>query len=128
MNKGLWVWPSNPKGQRKALRAVAASTHLMAAMTALSKSKEGMSDADQKEALNDTAEWTTLWVVRQLTSLGFVEYKVDFFGNPARYLLTEAGQNAFATMTGKAPPTKPPSPGPPAPVSAPQPAAPPKPI
>ncbi len=124
MNRGLWIWPSDPRGQRKVLTTVAASPHLMAAMTALSKSKEGMSDSELNEAVSDTSEWTTLWAVRQLTSLGFIEYRVDFFGNPAKYQLTEAGQTAFAAMTGKQLLQKPPSPSPPVPSSAPQPAAP----
>ena len=40
MNKGLWVWPSDPRGQRKVLRKVATSPHLMSAMAVISKSKE----------------------------------------------------------------------------------------
>ena len=113
-----------------ALRKVASSPHLMAALTALGKSKEGMSDAELDEAINDIAEWTTLWVIRQLTSLGFVEYKVDFFGNPAKYQLTDPGRNALVTITGQPPPKPPaaaappqPRPAPPTP-PVPQPAAP----
>ena len=124
MTKGLWVWPSDPKAQRVVLRKVASSPHLMAALTALGKSKEGMSDGELDDAIHSNAEWTTLWVIRQLTSLGFVEYKVDFFGNPARYQLNEAGRNALATMTGQ-PPPKPPTAAPPSP---PRPATPPSPV
>lgn len=107
MTKGLWVWPSNPKAQRMVLRNVASSPHLTAALTALGKSREGMSDSELDDAINDNAEWTTIWVIRQLTSLGFIEYKVDFFGNPAKYQITEAGRTALATITGQ-PPPKPP--------------------
>jgi hypothetical protein len=85
----------------------------MAALTALGKSKEGMSDAELDDAINDNAEWTTLWVVRQLTSLGFIEYKVDFFGNPARYQLTDAGRSALATITGQPPSPRPSTAAPP---------------
>ena len=120
MPKGIWVWPSDPKGQRRVLRNVAASPHLMAAMAALAKSKEGLSNADLAEAISDTSEWTTLWVVRQLTSLGFVEFKVDFFGNPARYQMTGQGRAAFSTVTGQPPkPTVQPQP-PPQPAAAPR--------
>ena len=118
MNKGLWVWPPDPRGQRRALSLVASSPHLMAALTALGKSKEGMSNAEINEAINDTSEWTTVWVVRQLTSLGFIEYRVDYFGNPARYQLAEQGQHALSILTGKPIVQKPPTP-----VVAPQPAA-----
>ena len=120
MPKGLWVWPSDPKGQRRMLKSVAGAPHLMAAMAALSKSKDGMSDSDLAEAVTSGWEWTVLWVMRQLTSLGFVEYKVDFFGNAARYQLTEAGRVAYAMITGQHLPQKPPAPAP----QAPQPAAP----
>jgi hypothetical protein len=91
----------------------------MAAMTAIAKNKEGLSNVELADATNNTSEWTTLWVVRQLTSLGFLEFKVDLFGNPARYQLSEAGRAAFALVTGQ-PPPKPPPPASPAP----QPAAP----
>ena len=114
MPKGLWIWPSNPRAQRTVLRRVAASPHLVAALTAIGKSKDGMSDAELDDAINDIAEWTTLWVVRQLTSLGFIEYKVDFFGNPAKYHLTEPGRAALAAITGQ-PPPKPPAATPPPP-------------
>ena len=118
MNKGLWVWPSKTRGQRKVLNMIASSPHLMAALNALGKSKEGMSDAELEESISETSEWTTLWVVRQLTSLGFIEYRVDFFGNPAKYQLNERGQTALSAITGKPLPQKPATPAvspPPAP-------------
>jgi len=99
--KGIWVWPSDPRGQRSVLRKVRASPHLMAAMAALAKSKDGMSDSELDDAINDSSEWTTLWVVRQLTALGFVEYKVDFFGNPAKYQMTDQGRTALSVVTGQ---------------------------
>ena len=102
MPKGLWVWPADAMGQRGLLRRVAASPHLMAAMSAMAKSKEGMADSELAEALNDGSEWTTLWVIRQLTSLGFVEYKVDFFGNPARYQRTELEEKIRSLEAAKA--------------------------
>ena len=110
MPKGVWVWPSDPKGQRRVLRPVAASPHLIAAMKAIGKSKEGRSNAELSDAIENTSEWTTLWVVRQLTSLGFLDFKVDFFGNAARYELSEAGRVALAMMTGQPLPQKPPAP------------------
>jgi len=100
----------------------------MAALTAIGKSKEGMSDAELDDAINDSSEWTTLWVIRQLTALGFIEFKVDFFGNPARYQLTEAGRSALATITGQPPPSKPPAAAPPRPQSAPPTPPPPQPV
>jgi hypothetical protein len=130
MPKGLWVWPPDARGQRATLKRVAGSPHLMAALSAIAKSKEGMSDSELAEALSDGSEWTTLWVIRQLTSLGFIEYKVDFFGNPARYQATDQGRMALSTITGQplprpAVPVAPPAPPVPKPAApAPQAAAP----
>jgi len=125
MTSGLWVWPSDPKGQRKVLRQVAASPHLVAALTALAKSKGGLSNAELDDAISDNSEWMTLWVIRQLTSLGFIEFKIDLFGDPAKYRLTELGRQALSIITGQ-PLRKPPAPAPTrAPVPpVPQPAAP----
>ncbi len=126
MTKGLWIWPSDPRGQRKIIRKVADSPHLAAALAAIGKSKEGMSNAELDDSISNSSEWTTLWVIRQLTSLGFIEFKVDFFGNPARYQITESGRAALAAITGQ-PPPKPPAPvpaSPPQPQPQPQPAAP----
>jgi hypothetical protein len=121
MPKGVWVWPSDPRGQRRVLRKVSSSPHLMAAMTALAKSKDGMSNAELDDAINSNSEWTTLWVIRQLTAIGFTDYKVDLFGNPARYRLTEAGRAALSTITGQ--PLQKPA-APPSPQSTPQAVAP----
>jgi len=119
MSKGLWIWPSDSRAQRTVLRKVVASPHLMAALTAIGKSKEGMSDAELDDAINNNSEWTTLWVIRQLTALGFVEFKVDFFGNPARYQVTDTGRSALAAITGQPPSPKPSTAAPPRPQPAP---------
>jgi hypothetical protein len=120
MTGGLWVWPPDPRGQKRVLRKLAASPRLLTALTVIGKSKEGMSNAEVDDAINDSSEWSTLWVIRQLTSLGFIEFKVDFFGNPARYQLTETGRTALSMLTGQPLPQKPPTPT----SSVPQPAAP----
>jgi hypothetical protein len=98
MAKGFWVWPSDPKEQRKVLRKVSQAPHLLAAMNSINKSKEGMSNGELDDALADSSEWMTIWTIRQLTSLGFIDLKVDFFGNPARYQLTELGRTALSAM------------------------------
>jgi hypothetical protein len=70
-------------------------------MTALAKVKEGLSNSELDDALGDNSNWRTLWAVRQLTSLGFIEFEVDLFGGPARYRLTELGRNGLSTITGQ---------------------------
>ena len=112
MNTGLWVWPADAKAQRRTLRKVSQSEHLMAAMQALAKSTDGLSNARIDDALSEFSHWQTRWVVQQLISLGFIDYKVDFFGGPGKYLLTELGKNALATMTGKPLPAQPQVPSP----------------
>jgi hypothetical protein len=112
MKAGLWVWPSDPRAQRKVLRKVAEDKHLVPAMTAISKSKQGLSNAELDDLIGDNSEWMTLWIIKQLTALGFIEFKVDLFGGPARYQLTELGRNMFSIITGRPiqPPPKPPTP------------------
>ncbi len=85
----------------------------MRALAGIGKSKDGLSNPELDELLNDNSNWMTLWPVRQLLSLGFIEYKVDFFGGPAKYQLSELGRNALATITGQSAQPK-------APVSPPQ--------
>ena len=101
MNKGLWVWPADAKAQRRVLRKVSQSEHLMMAMQALAKSSDGLSNARIDDALSEYSNWQTRWVVEQLISLGFADYKVDFFGGPGKYVLTELGKNALVAITGK---------------------------
>jgi len=120
MNKGIWIWPSDQNAQRVVLRKVADTKQLVSAMAAIAKSKEGLSNSELDDAMGDSSEWLTLNVVRQLTSLGFVEFKVDFFGGPARYQLTDRGRSALSMITGK--PVQPPQQKPPAPPPTPSPA------
>lgn len=128
MNTGLWVWPSDAKAQPRILRKVARSEHLVAGMQAVAKSTDGLSNAQIDAALSEYSHWQTRWVVDQLISLGFADYKVDFFGGPGKYVLTELGRNTLSIVTGK-PVQAPPiahHPVPPNPQTPPQPAAQPK--
>jgi hypothetical protein len=123
MNTGLWVWPSDAKAQRRMLRKVANSGHLMAAMRAMAKSSDGLSNAQLDDVLSEFSHWQTRWVVEQLISLGFADYKTDFFGGPGKYILTESGKNALSILTGKpvqvqTPVPSPLPPKPPAPTQA----------
>jgi len=93
------------------LRKVLHSRHLVAAMEAIAKSKDGLSNAEVDDSLSDNSNWLTRWVVDQLISLGFAEYRVDLFGEPGKYNLTELGRNALSAITGQpVPPRAPPSP------------------
>jgi hypothetical protein len=85
----------------------------MTALQGIAKSKDGMNNSEIDELLADNSIWMTIWAVRQLTALGFIEYKVDLFGGPARYVATELGKSAFSTLTEQAPTSKQPSAAPP---------------
>jgi hypothetical protein len=86
---------------------VSGSEHLMTALKALGKSKEGLSNSELDYSLSNNSEWMTIWVTRQLVSLGFVTYKVDFFGNPARYALTDLGRDVLQRLTAPTAPKPP---------------------
>jgi hypothetical protein len=73
----------------------------MAALKAIAKSKEGLSNAELDDIMNDNSNWMTLWTIRQLTALGFIDFKVDFFGNPAKYVLTDLGRGAYQKISGE---------------------------
>ena len=118
MNAGLWVWSSDPRAQREVLRKIAGDKHLVPAMMAIAKSKEGLSNAELDDVIGDNSEWMTLWVIRQVTALGFIEMKVDLFGEPAMYRLAELGRNVLSRITGQ-----PAQPKPQVPAPQPQPAA-----
>ncbi|HME18271.1 MAG TPA: hypothetical protein VKF15_00855 [Nitrososphaerales archaeon] len=109
MNTGLWTWPPDPKGQKRVIRTVSDSPHLTAALQAIVKSKDGMSNSELDELLADSSNWITIWLVKQLLALGFIEYRVDFFGGPARYAPTDLGGNALSAITGQPAPQAPPA-------------------
>ena len=63
-----------------------------------------MSNPEVDEALGNNSDWVTIWTVRQLLALGFIDYKVDLFGGPSRYFVTELGKQALIKMSGQPPP------------------------
>ncbi|MDA4124211.1 MAG: hypothetical protein OK438_01980 [Thaumarchaeota archaeon] len=109
MEKGLWVWASDEKTQRRLTKKVSESKRLMVALEAIRKREEGLSNAELDDLTSDNSNWMTLWVMRQLLSLGFVEYQVDLFGNSGKYKLTALGRDTLQKLTGQAPSVKPPA-------------------
>jgi len=107
MDKGLWIWPSDAEAQHQTIGMVASSPQLVRALALLSRSSDGLSNAELDDQTADNSNWITLWTMRQLTSLGFVEYSVDLFGGPARFHITSLGRTALGTITGKAVQPKP---------------------
>jgi len=105
--KGLWVSAPDERTQRRITKKVSQSKHLMAALEAIMKRKEGLSNAELDDLISDNSSWMTLSVVRELLSLGLVEYQVDLFGNPGRYTLTDLGRNIMQRITGQVASVKP---------------------
>ncbi len=100
--KGLWFWPPNDsKKQEKVLRDIRASESILAALTALSKNKDGLSNAQLDAAMASFSQWNTRWTIEQLLSLGFIEYKIEWFGDAGKYVLTELGKEILGRLTGK---------------------------
>lgn len=124
--KGPWVWASDERTQRRITKKVSQSKHLTAALVAIMKRKEGLSNAELDDLTSDNSSWITLSVMRELLSMGLVEYQVDLFGNPGRYTLTDLGRKIIQNVTGQVVSVKPPAqvaqpftpPGPNAPSSA----------
>jgi hypothetical protein len=100
MNGGLWVWPADPKKQRRVLRKLSNNKNLMTVLKAV-QSKEGLSNAQIDDLIGDNSEWLTVWVVRQLMSAGFVQYRTDLFGGPGIYLITDLGRQAVQWLSGQ---------------------------
>src|SRR2546422_7656618 len=101
--QGIWFWPSDAKGQLKVLRKIMASEPILAALTALSKSKEGLSNAQLDSAMGSFSQWNTRWIIDQLLSLGFIEYRVEWFGDAGKYVLTELGKDILRRLIGQPP-------------------------
>jgi hypothetical protein len=107
MEKGVWAAASDERTQRRITKKVSESKHLMAALEAIMKRKEGLSNAELDDLISDNSSWMTISVMRELLSLGLVEYQVDLFGNPGRYTLTDLGRNIMQKLTGQVASVKP---------------------
>ncbi len=99
--KGTWFWPEEPKAQARVLRTVRGDEHLPIILAALAKSKDGLSNAQIDNMLANNSQWRTLWHLRQLTALGFVQYEVEIFGDAGKYMLTELAKTVLPTITGQ---------------------------
>ena len=99
--RGIWFWPSEPKEQAKVLRRIRQEDQLIAILAALAKKPAGLSNAQIDNLLKNNSQWRTLLHLRQLTALGFIEYKVQFFGGPGEYNLTDLGKNIIPRVAGQ---------------------------
>jgi predicted transcriptional regulator len=90
--KGIWVWPSEPKAQEKVIRKLIQEDELVKILLALGKNPEGLSNAQVDKSSSNNSQWRTISHLKELTGLGFIEYRIQFFGDPGKYVLTELGK------------------------------------
>ncbi len=96
--KGIWVWPSEPREQDKVLWRIMHEDELARILVALAKHPEGISNAQIDRLLANNSQWRTLLHLKELLALGFVEYQVQYFGDPGKYLLTELGKTIVSKI------------------------------
>jgi len=96
--KGIWVWPSEPKDQEKTMRRIMQEDELWAILGALAKTPGGLSNAQLDRLLSNNSQWRTLSHMRELTALGFTQYRVQFFGDAGKYELTDLGKVVVSKM------------------------------
>ena len=99
--KGVWLWPADAKGQAKVLKNVFASEPILATLTALSKNKEGLSNAQLDVAVNSFSQWNARSIIEQLLSLGFTQYRIEWFGDAGKYVLTDLGTEVLRRLSGQ---------------------------
>lgn len=96
--KGIWSWPSEPEEQDKTLRKIMQEDELVTILVALAKSPEGLSNAQLDRLLSNNSQWRTLPHMKELMALGFVQYRVQFFGEAGKYELTDLGKTAISRI------------------------------
>lgn len=99
MDGGLWYWPEDQEEQRKVLYQISRSKFIRQALESLAKNAIGLSNSELDDAIGANSNWLTLWVARQLLALGLVVYKVDLFGGPGKYQLTERGKEVVKKIS-----------------------------
>jgi hypothetical protein len=90
--RGIWVWPAETKEQDRTLQKVLREDELVAILIALANNPEGLSNAQLDRLLTNNSQWRTLLHTKELMALGFVDYRVQLFGDAGRYQLTELGR------------------------------------
>jgi hypothetical protein len=87
----IWVWPSEPREQSKTLRKIMEEDEFVTILAALANNQGGLSNAQLDKLLGNNSQWRTLPHLKELIALGFIQYAVEFFGDPGKYQLTELG-------------------------------------
>ncbi len=99
--KGTWFWPADSKSQEKTVRKIRDEDQLSKIIVAISKSPDGLSNAQIDNILANNSQWRTLWHLKELMSMNLVQYNVQFFGEAGRYVLTDLGRELLSRITGQ---------------------------
>lgn len=94
MMKGFWIWPANQESQARIIDRLR-GTAIADVLTALSKNKTGLSNAQLDMLMDNNSQWNSISTLSQLLALGFAEYRVNIFGDSGKYLITELGRDAL---------------------------------
>jgi len=101
--KGVWVWPESQDEQEQMLKRIRSSEYLITILSAISKSKDGLSNAQVDLTVKSYSQWNTRWAINELEGLGLIDYKVDLFGGAGKYTLTDLGRNVFQNISDQQP-------------------------
>ncbi len=99
--KGMWVWPESESGQKKTMQKIRNSEYLLGILSAIAKSKDGLSNAQVDLAVRTNSQWNTRWPISELLGLGLIEYKVSIFGDSGKYTITEVGKNVLQSTSNQ---------------------------
>jgi hypothetical protein len=88
--KGPWVWSDT--AQRQSVLHDIKKSRLDQVLGALAKNQgRGLSNAEMDSALGASSQWVIHWKLTELLALGLIEYRVEPFGEPGRYMITPLG-------------------------------------
>jgi len=67
-------------------------------LVTLASHPEGLSNAQLDRLLANNSQWRTTVHMRELMALRFVQYNVQFFGDPGKYQLTDLGKTIVSRL------------------------------
>jgi DNA-binding HxlR family transcriptional regulator len=97
--RGLWLWPE--KDRPKILDKLNIP-YIITILDALKEKPEtGLSNAEIDSLLGTASQWLIFWNLRELISLGIVQYTAELFGEPGKYRLTEFGREVLEEIRSR---------------------------
>lgn len=93
--RGVWTWQEKEKQQ---IMDKLKTPQMLGILTALKDKESGLSNAEIDSMLGTASQWLIFWDLRELMSLGMVEYRAELFGEPGKYHLTQLGLSILQQM------------------------------